>query len=63
MYPEAKLIDLVAIGNVAVDYYLMIGGLSWGEEKSMARGTELLPGGTMGNVACAAAKLGLKARS
>ncbi len=53
-------LDIIAIGSVAMDYYLVLETFSRDQEKIRARSAEFLPGGTIGNFACAAAKLGLK---
>jgi sugar/nucleoside kinase (ribokinase family) len=52
--------DIIALGSVAMDYYLFLDSLSRVQEKIRARSAEFLPGGTMGNFICAAAKLGMK---
>ncbi len=53
-------LDIIALGIVAVDYYLFLDSFSPDQEKIWARSADFLPGGTMGNFAAAAAKLGLK---
>lgn len=53
-------LDIIAIGCLAMDYYLILEGHSWKDEKIKAQSAQLLPGGTMGNFATAAAKLGAK---
>lgn len=57
----ATPLDIIAIGCVAMDYYLLLDGPPWQDEKVRAQSANLLPGGTMGNFACASAKLGAKA--
>jgi sugar/nucleoside kinase (ribokinase family) len=52
--------DIIALGSVAMDYYLLLNAFSRNQEKIRARSAEFLPGGTMGNFICATAKLGLK---
>lgn len=52
--------DILALGNVAIDHYLFLESFSMDQEKIRARSAEFLPGGTMGNFACAVSKLGLK---
>ena len=53
-------LDIIAMGSVAMDYYLILDGLPRNDEKVRARSARFLPGGTMGNFACAAAKLGAR---
>lgn len=55
-----KELDLITLGIVAMDYYLFPDSFSPGKEKIWAGKAGLYPGGTMGNVAAGAAKLGLK---
>lgn len=55
-----KDFDVITLGIVAMDYYLFTDPFSPGREKVWARKAGLYPGGTMGNVAAGAAKLGLK---
>lgn len=55
-----KELDVIALGIIAMDYYLILDSFSLDQEKMWARSAYFLPGGTMGNVAAAAAKLGLK---
>ncbi len=57
----ATPLDIIAIGCVAMDYYLLLDALPWQDEKVKAQSAYFLPGGTMGNFACASAKLGAKA--
>lgn len=52
--------DIIAVGCVAMDYYLFLDTLPWQDEKVRARSANFLPGGTMGNFACATARLGAK---
>ncbi len=52
--------ELIVLGNVAMDHYLFLESFSWDQEKIRARSSEFLPGGTMGNFACAVSRLGLK---
>lgn len=52
--------DIIAMGCVAMDYYLILEATPWQDEKVKAQSASILPGGTMGNFACAAAKLGAK---
>jgi 5-dehydro-2-deoxygluconokinase len=55
-----KELDVIALGMVAMDYYLFFRSFSSDQEKIWARSADFFPGGTMGNFAAAAAKLGLK---
>jgi sugar/nucleoside kinase (ribokinase family) len=52
--------DIIAMGCVALDYYLLLDHPLGQQEKVRARSASLHPGGTMGNFASAAAKLGAK---
>lgn len=56
----ATPLDIIAIGCVAMDYYLLLDAFPWKDEKVRAQSAYFLPGGTMGNFACASAKLGAK---
>lgn len=53
-------LDIIAVGTVAVDYFLTVDRFSWHQEKRVAHRAEIFPGGTMGNYVCATARLGLK---
>ncbi len=57
---RGKSLDIIAIGSLAMDCYLLVDTLSWKEEKVRAFWADYFPGGTMGNFACASAKLGAK---
>lgn len=61
--PGARRFDLIAAGGVDVDLVLDVERLPGHGEKVMGRFVGRLPGGTVANFACAAARLGLRVAS
>ena len=53
--------DVVAIGTLAVDYYALLPSIPAADQKIMAEGYEIHPGGVAGNVITQIARLGANA--
>jgi len=56
---DEKRIDVVAIGALAVDYFALLPTIPGAEQKIIANGYEIHPGGVAGNVITQVARLGI----
>lgn len=54
-------VDVASIGTLAVDYFALLSKIPGVDDKFMARGYEIHPGGVAGNVITQISRLGLKA--